>query len=173
MGDVQQDLSLYSLLGASRRLPLLMTMPIRRFLSAVNGSPLSTWCEIPSRFNVREIAWRSGWCWFTCAPDLGQMLACRVSTSTASQQGHLTATCSSIPKKRLPMPTISAAGMTRGESVGLARRHALAPAPCRLLERSLAKALVSHPLRGRLVPKGVPCPAADPTRLCGLHACPG
>ena len=29
------------------------------------------------------------------------------------------------------------------------------------------------PSRGRPVPEGVPCPAADPTRLCGEHACPG
>ena len=98
----KMDLALYSLFGASRGFPILMTMSIRRFLSAVNGSPLSTWCGFPSRFNVRETAWRSGWCWFTCAADLGQMRAYRMSMSTASQQGHLTATCSSTPNKRLP-----------------------------------------------------------------------
>ena len=45
---------------------------------------------------VREIARRSGWCFFPCAPALGQVCGCRTSTSTASQQGHLIATCSSI-----------------------------------------------------------------------------
>lgn len=33
----------------------------------------------------------------TCSPTLGQMHAIRVSTPTASQQGHATATLSSIP----------------------------------------------------------------------------
>ena len=37
------DVSLFSRFGASRRPPLLMTMSIRRFLSVVKGSPLSTW----------------------------------------------------------------------------------------------------------------------------------
>ena len=55
-------------------------------------------------------------------------------STTASQQRHLIATCSSIPMQRLPMPTNSAAGMTRKESVGLVRKHAVAPAPCRLLQ---------------------------------------
>ena len=83
------------------------------------------WCRIPSCFNARDIARTSGWCRFTCAPALGQMCAWRVSTPTASQQGNLTATCSSIPMNRLPMPTNSAVGMTRSESVGLARRYAV------------------------------------------------
>ena len=48
-------------------------------------------------------------------PALGHLRACRVSTSTAPQQGHLIATCSSILTKRLHMPTNSAAGMTRRE----------------------------------------------------------
>ena len=126
-------LSLYSRFGASQKRLLVMPMSIRRFLFAVNGSTLSTWCGIPSRFNVREMARRSGWCWFTYTPALGQMLACRVSTWTVSQQGYLIATCSSIHTKRLLMPTNSAAGMTRSESVGLAQKHAVAPAPCRLL----------------------------------------
>ena len=52
-----------------------------------------------------------------------------VSASVALQQGHLTVTCSSTPMKRLPRPTNSVAGMTRSESVGRARRHAVAPAP--------------------------------------------
>ena len=34
------------------------------------------------------------------------------STSTALQQGHPTATCSSIPTKRLPTPTNSASGVS-------------------------------------------------------------
>ena len=147
------DLSLYSRFGASR-IPLLMTMSIRRFLSEVNSSPLSTWCGISCRFNVREIAWRSGWCWFICASALGQMRACLVSTSNSSQQGYLIATCSSIPMKRLPMPTKSAARMTRSESVGLDRRHAVPPAPCRLLYRALARALVSPPPSGSSGPGG-------------------
>ena len=66
------------------------TMSIRRSLSTVKGSPLSTRRGIPSCFSVREIARRSSWCWFTCATALGQMRACCVSTSTALQQGHLT-----------------------------------------------------------------------------------
>lgn len=37
---------------------------------------------------VREIAWRSGRCWFACVPGLGLTRACRASTPTAvSQQG--------------------------------------------------------------------------------------
>ena len=146
--------SLYSPLGASRRPSLLMAMSIRRFRSAWNDSPLSTWCGFPSRFNARTIAWRSGWCWFTCASALGQMRACRVHTSTASPQGHLIATCSSIPVKSLPMSTNSAAGMTRSESVGLAQRHAVAPAPCRLLYQAWAKAVISPPPSGSSGPGG-------------------
>ena len=42
----------------------------------------------------------------TCSPALGQMRACRVPTSVASQQGHLTATCSSISMKRFQCPRI-------------------------------------------------------------------
>ena len=83
-----------------------------------------------------------------------QMLACRVSTSTASQQGLLTATCSSIPTRRLPIPTNYDAGMTQSESVGRARRHAVAPALCRHLYRSLAKTLVSLPPIGSSCPGG-------------------
>ena len=61
------------------------------------------------------------------------------------------ATCSSIPMKSLSMPTNSAAG--KGEPVGLARRHAVAPAPYEiLLYRALAKALVSAPPIGSLSP---------------------
>ena len=82
------------------------------------------------------------------------MRACRVSTSTASQQGHLSATYSLIPVKHLPIPTNYDAGMTRSESVGRARRHAVAAAPCRLLYRALAEALISLPLRGSSGPGG-------------------
>lgn len=46
-----------------------------------------------------------------------------------SQQGHLTATCPSIHMKRLPILTSYDVGMTRSESVGGARRHALV-GPC-------------------------------------------
>ena len=99
----RMDLSLHYRFGASRRPPLLVMMSFRRFLSALNGWPLATRCGIPYRSNVPEIAWRSDWYWFTCAPSLAQMHARRVSASTASQQGHLTAACSSIPMKRLSL----------------------------------------------------------------------
>ena len=88
------------------------------------------------------------------SPEPGQMRACRVSTSTSSQQGHLTATCSSILLKRLPIPKKYGAGMTRSECVGRARRHAVAPAPCRLLYPALAKVLVSLPPSGSSGPRG-------------------
>ena len=64
------------------------------------------------------------------------MHACRQSNSTASQQGHLAATCSSILMKRLPIFTNYDAERVRW------RRHAVAPAPCRLLYQALTKALV-------------------------------
>lgn len=66
------------------------------------------------------------------APRLwGICFGCLVPTSTPAQQGYLTAACSSIPKKGVLNPTN--VGMTRSESVGCARRHAVVPAPCRLL----------------------------------------
>ena len=34
-----------------------------------------------------------------------------------------------LPMNRLPTPTYASAGMTRSEPAGLARRHAVAPAP--------------------------------------------
>ena len=148
--------SLYSRFGASRRPPLPMKMPTRRFLPAVNGSPPSTWCGKPSRFNVRETAWRGGWCRLTCAPAMGRMRACRVSKSTAPRQGHLIGTYSSIPMKRLPMPANSAAGMTRGSYSEPWRR----PSSLSLLV-------------GRPVSAGVPSPTTVPARLCGQHAFPG
>ena len=81
-------------------------MSIRRFLSPVNGSTLSIWCRVSSRFNVREIAWRCGWYWFTCASALGQVCVPGIHVNSIPA-GHLTVTCSSIPVKRLPMPTNS------------------------------------------------------------------
>lgn len=57
-------------------------------------------------------------------------------------EGHRTATASSIPVK-FPVPTNSAADITRNESVCLTRRHSVAPAPCRPLSRALEKAWVS------------------------------
>ena len=78
-----------------------------------------------------------------------------------------------IPIRRHPMPTNSAPGTTRNESAGLARRNAVASAPCRLLERALAKALVSPPPSGSSGPGGCAVSAAVPARLCGQHALPG
>lgn len=60
----------------------------------------------------------SGWCWFTCAPALEQVLECIVSASAVSQQGHLTATCLSTIVKHLSMPTNAAGGVTQNESAG-------------------------------------------------------
>ena len=135
MGDVHQNglLTVLSLFGESRRPPILTTLSIHSFSSTVKYSPISTWKIMPSHFSVRGIAWRSGWCLFTCAPALGQMLACQVSTSTASEPWtpHC-ATCSPITTKRLPIPTNNDTGMTRSESVGRTRRHAVDPSSCRL-----------------------------------------
>ena len=78
-----------------------------------------------------------------------------------------------IPMKRLPMPTNSAPGMTRSESVGLIRRNAVAPARCRLPERASGKALASPPPSWSSGPGGSAVSAAVPTRLCGKHAFPG
>ena len=72
-----------------------------------------------------------------------------------------------IPMKRLPMPTNSAPGMTRSESVGLARRNAVAPAPCRFLERAVAKALAAPPASGSSSPGGSAVSPVVPERLCG------
>ena len=76
MGDLQQNGLIprpaFPVGSVPKMFSSLRRCPCGRFLSAVNGSTLSTWCRIPGRFNVREIAWESGWCWFTCAPALGQ-----------------------------------------------------------------------------------------------------
>ena len=87
-------------------------------------------------------------------PGSGAMRDCRVSTSTASQQGHLTVTCSSIPMKSFPIPMNSDACAIRSQSVGRARRHVVVPAPCRFLYRALAQALVSVSSSGSSGPRG-------------------
>ena len=123
---------------------------------------------------MREVAWKSGWCWFTCAPAVVQMRACRVSTSVASQQGHLSATCSSIPMKRLPMPTNSVAGMTHSESVDRARRHMRWPLPLESSCRESSPMFWSpSPPAGRPVPVGVLSAAAGPAKQCAQHVGPG
>lgn len=52
------------------------------------------------------------------------------------------------PTKSLPIPTNYDADMTRSESAGHTRRHAVAPASCRFLYIALAKALISLPPSG-------------------------
>ena len=76
--------------------------------------------------------------------------------------GHLTATCSSIPMKRLPTPTNSAAGMTRSDSVG--RGSCSEPSPTL---RS------PSPSAGRPVPVGVLSPADGLAKLYAQHVGPG
>lgn len=83
---------------------LLRLMSIRRFLSAVKGSP-ATGSE-------------------TDASVSGVLVDCIAAGV------YLTSTCSSIPMRRLPMLTNFAACMTRGKSVGLVQRHVVAPVPC-------------------------------------------
>ena len=105
-------------------------------------------------------------------PGSVQMRACRVSTWTASQNGHLTTSGSLIPMNRLPLLTKSVAGMTRSEAVGRARSHAVAPATCRLMYRALAKALVSLPPRGSSGP-GRAVSGSWFNDACARCACPG
>lgn len=58
------------------------------------------------------------------------------------------------PHERLLIPTFCDAGVTRAGSVGCVRRHILAPAPCRLLHRTFAKALATLPPSGSSDPGG-------------------
>ena len=102
----------------------------------------------------------------------GEMRACRVSTSTASQHKHLAGTSSSIPIIRLPIPTNSEGGMSWSEFVGRARRQAVAPAPDSC-SRPWQRLYPSPPPTDRLILSGVPFLAAGPTNLCAQHVGPG
>ena len=57
------------------------------------------------------------------------MHACGVAALTASQQGPLSNTCFSIRMEHVPLLTNPVADITWSESVGRARRHAVAPGP--------------------------------------------
>lgn len=101
-------LILYSRFGASRRCPLPTPMSISRFLSAVNGSSALKSMNIltPLRRRGNRAEKRLVLVYLRRGSGTD---ACRMSAST----GHLAATCSSIPMKRLPMPTNATAGMAR------------------------------------------------------------
>ena len=162
-------MSLYSQFGASRRPPLLMTMSISRFLSAVNGSPLSPWSGIPSR---------------SCERSRGEVVG------VFSPAPRLWDRCVVAGRPRPPH-------RSRGTSLPRAPRSYEAPChahdicckydterdcwPCPK-ERSGSCPSITGPFRrpwshsllpGRSVPAGVPSPAAVPARLCGQHAFPG
>ena len=163
----------YSRFEESQRSSLLTTTSTLRLPSTVKGSPVSTWCGISSRLSVRKIAWRSGWCWFTCSTALGQMRACRVSSSTASQQGHLTATCSSILIMRLPMATDYDAGMRRASPLAaLEDMRWILPLVGSSIGRRRRPSIISS-RTCRSVPAGVPSPAAGLAKLCVRRAGPG
>lgn len=89
----------------------------------------------------------------TCVPS--------VHVNCIAAGASYAATRSSISMKRLPMPTISVVGATRSESVSLTRRHAVVLASCRLLQRVLANALVSHPPSGSPGPGGRAVPGSE------------
>ena len=74
--------------------------------------------------------------------------------AVASQQGHLAARGSSIPRKRRPIDTSSEAGTIRAESTGLALRQATAPGLDQLRGWALARSLVSIPPNTSFEPDG-------------------
>ena len=118
--------------GASRRSPLLSVY--REWFHAPQLGEQSQAASAPGRSRGEA----AGASWLT-APQLWDRCACVGCPRQLYR--HLTASCDSIPRKRLIMPTTSAAGMTRSESAGRARRYTVAPAPCTLLQRALAKVL--------------------------------
>ena len=71
-----------------------------------------------SRLKVRESAWTSGWCWFTCTPaQWHNARTFRVSISVAPWQGHHAAINSPSSKNAVPLTQApKQAGMARDAS---------------------------------------------------------
>lgn len=77
-----------------------------------------------------------------------------VSTPTASQQGHLAATCSLNPRVEPSNSHELLCGYDTERVRDRARRHAVAPALCRVWYQALVNALVSLPPSGSSGPGG-------------------
>ena len=133
MGDVQQD----------RLVPVFPVRSVPKTSHYDDVHPQVPVCS--ERFATLHLVWNSEplqragdrvekWlkCRFTCAPALERMRACRVPTSIASAGASH---CHVLldPYESPSQAHQSAAGITRSESADLARTHAVAPVPCRLL----------------------------------------
>ena len=163
------DPSLHFRLEAPRRFPLLMMMPIRRFLSAVDRSALSTWLwnsEPLHRVGDRVQKWPVlvhlllGSETDACVPGahVNRIAArapyCRVLLDPYEAPWHAHELCRGNDTERVCWPRPKA---YRGSYLPLVGSY-------------------SEPRRRRCFcsgSPGVPSPAADPARLCGQQACPG